>query len=156
VTINLKMDGTITYDEVAALIGPNIPSLELRLTFESIRVLHCQFECSLQHLPCPQSTHIWWQGLVLSRTMYALCTVIEFCTPNNPGPAADYTHANPTDLTPLTWMEQSSIDTMFAQEKHYFHSMKNIKRACFPCSMQVSMMPSRYLTTQPSLGGTRA
>ena len=33
------MDATITYDEVAALIGVNIPTLEPRPNFERIRAL---------------------------------------------------------------------------------------------------------------------
>jgi hypothetical protein len=125
------MDATITYNEVAALIGPNIPLLEPCPTFEIIRVLRRHFERTLQHLPCPQSTHLGWKGLVMSRAMYALLTVNLFCTPNNPGPAADYTRADPADLTPLTRTEQASVDTVFAPQKHYFHSMQNIKCACF-------------------------
>ncbi len=33
------MDATITYDEVAALVGVNIPTLEPRPNFERIRAL---------------------------------------------------------------------------------------------------------------------
>jgi hypothetical protein len=112
------MDATITYDKVATLIGPNIPSLEPHPTFESIRVLHCHFKRSLQHLSCPQSNHLSWKGLVMSRAMYALLTINVFHTLNNPGPAADYTRANPADLTPLTRTEQASIDATFGREKH--------------------------------------
>jgi hypothetical protein len=125
------MDATITYDEVAALIGTNIPLMEPHPTFESIRVLRRHFKCSLQHLPYPQSNHLGWKGLGMSCAMYVLLTVDLFCTPKDPGLAADYTCANPTNLTPLTRTEQASIDTMFSREKHYYHSMKNIKRACF-------------------------
>ena len=67
------MDATITYDEVAALIGPNIPLLEPCPTFESIRVLHCHFKRSLQCLPCPQSIHLGWKDLVMLCAMYMLC-----------------------------------------------------------------------------------
>ncbi len=125
------MDATITYDEVAALIGTNIPLLDPCPTFESIRELHRHFECSLQCLPCPQSNHLGWKGLVMSRAMYVLLTVNVCCTPNDPGLAADYTCANPADLPPLTRTEQASIDTTFAREKHYYHLMKNIEHACF-------------------------
>jgi hypothetical protein len=59
------MDVTITYDEVAALIGINIPSLEPRPNFEHIRVLRLHFERALQCLPCPQSTQLRWKGLVM-------------------------------------------------------------------------------------------
>jgi hypothetical protein len=50
----------------------------------------------------------------MSRAMYALITAMPFCVPINPGAAANYTHANPTDLSPLTRMEQASINTAFA------------------------------------------
>jgi hypothetical protein len=63
--------------------------------------------------------------------MYALLTINTFFTPNNPGLAANYTRADPANLTPLTGTEQASIDTTFAQEKHYFHSTQNIERTCF-------------------------
>jgi hypothetical protein len=38
------MDTTITFDEVATLLGLNIPSLEPCLNFECIRTLCCHFE----------------------------------------------------------------------------------------------------------------
>jgi hypothetical protein len=150
------MDATITYNEVAALIGPNIPLLEPRPTFKSIRVLRRHFKCSLQCLPCPQSTHLGWKGLAMLHTMYTLLTINAFCTPNNPGLAANYTRVDPANLTPLTRTEQASIDTTYAQEKHYFHSMQNTERTCFTGLMHASTKPSRYLRTQPSLGGMRA
>jgi hypothetical protein len=49
------MDATISYNEVAALVGVNIPTLEPRPNFERIRTLHQHFECALQRLPCLQS-----------------------------------------------------------------------------------------------------
>jgi hypothetical protein len=130
-TISLTMDGTITYDEVTALIGPNIPLLEPRLTFESIRVLRCHFKRTIQRPPCPESIHLRWKGLVMLQAMYVLLTVNTFCTPNDPGPAADYTRADPADLTLMICTEQASIDTTFAHQKHYFHLMQNIEHACF-------------------------
>jgi hypothetical protein len=63
--------------------------------------------------------------------MYSLLTINAFHLPINPGPAADYTCANPHNLTPLTCTEQASVDTAFLQQKHYFLSLQNIKRACF-------------------------
>jgi hypothetical protein len=122
------MDATITYDEVAALIGPIIPLLEPCPTFESIRVLRRHFKRALQRLPCPQSTHLGWKGL---HTMYALLIADPFCTPNDPGLAADYTRTDPADLTLLMHTKQSTINTAFAHQKHYFHLMQSIKRACF-------------------------
>jgi hypothetical protein len=76
------MDVTITNNEVAAFIEPNIPLLEPHPNFESIRVLRRHSEHSLQHLPCPQSAHLGWKGLVMLRTIYALLTINAFCTPN--------------------------------------------------------------------------
>jgi hypothetical protein len=149
------MDATITYDEVAALIGPNILLLEPRPTFESIRVLRCHFERALQHLPCPQSTHLGWKGLVMSCAMYMLLTVNLFCTPNNPSPAADYTYADPANLTPLTCMEQASVDTAFARQKHYFHLMQNIKRACFT-TLDASINNAFKVSNNPTIIGWHA
>ncbi len=59
----------------------------------------------------------------MSCAMYALLTVNPFCTPNNPGPAADYTRTDPANLTLLTRTKQATIDTTFARQKHYFHLM---------------------------------
>jgi hypothetical protein len=83
------MDVTIIYNEVAALLVTNIPSLEPLPNFKHIRVLRCHFERALQHLPCLQSTQLGWKGLVMLQTMYALLTVNAFCLSHNPGPAAD-------------------------------------------------------------------
>ncbi len=63
--------------------------------------------------------------------MYALLTVDLFCTPNNPGPVADYTRADPANLTLLMCTEQASVDTAFARQKHYSHLMQSIKCAWF-------------------------
>jgi hypothetical protein len=68
----------------------------------------------------------------MSCRMYALLLPTNaFCLPNNPGPAADYTRADPNNHTPLTRTEQDSIDAAFARQKHYFQSLQNIERACF-------------------------
>ncbi len=108
------MDATIAYDEVAALPGNNIPSLEPHPNFEHIRVLRCHFKQVLQPLPYPQSIQLGWKGFVMLQAMYALLTVNAFCLPIDPGPAADHTHADPNNLTPLTRAKQVSIDTTFA------------------------------------------
>jgi hypothetical protein len=108
------MDTTITYDEVAALNGVNILSLEPHPNFERIRFLCQHFERALQRLPCPQRTILGWKGLVVLRAIYALITAMPFCVPINPGDMANYTRANPANLTPLTRMEQASINTAFA------------------------------------------
>jgi hypothetical protein len=79
----------------------------------------------------PKSTQYGWQGLVMSRAMYGLLTINAFCLPNNLGPAADYTCADPNDRTPLTRTEQASVDDAFVRKCHYFLMYQNIKHACF-------------------------
>jgi hypothetical protein len=109
------MNVTITFDKVTALIGPTLPSLAPWPTFESIRVLRQHLKCALQHLPCPQSTHLGWKGLVMSCGMYALLLPNNaFRLPVDPSPAANYTRANPNNLTPLMRTEQATVDTAFA------------------------------------------
>jgi hypothetical protein len=125
------MDVTITTDEVASLLGPTLPSTNPRPNFENIRTLHHHIERALQTLPCPQSIHLGWKGLVMSCGMYALLTPTPFRRPNDPGPAAVYTRNDPADTTPLTRTEQASIDTALARERHYYHSLINFERACF-------------------------
>jgi hypothetical protein len=146
------MDSTITYDEVPTLIGPNITSLVPRLTFESIRVLHHHFERALQHLLCPQSTHLGWKGLVMSRAMYALLTINPFCTPNNKGPAADCTCTDPANLTPLMHTKQATVNTAFAHQKHYFHLMQNIKCAYFT-ALDASINDAFKVSNNPTITG---
>ena len=84
------MDATITYDEVAALIGVNIPTLEPRPNFERICTLSRHLERALQRLPCPQSVQHGWKGMVMARELYSLLTNIPFRLPTNPGAAAVY------------------------------------------------------------------
>jgi hypothetical protein len=124
------MDVTITYVEVTALLGPALPSLAPRPTFKSIRVLRQHLERALQCLPCPQSSHLGWTGLVMTRGMYALLLPTNaFRLPNNPGPAVDYTRADPNNHMPLTRMEPALVNAAFARQKHYFQSLQNIERA---------------------------
>jgi hypothetical protein len=129
------MDATITYDEVAALVGINIPALEPCPNFERIRTLRRHFECALQCLPCPQSVQHGWKGMVMARKLYALLTTIPFHLPTNLGAAAVYVRSQvpgqPVNNAPLTRTEQASIESLFNQRKHYFLSMQNIECACF-------------------------
>jgi hypothetical protein len=129
------MDVTITYDEVAALVGVNIPTLEPRLNFERIWMLRQHFERALQHLPCPQSIQHGWKGMVMARKLYALLTTQPFGLPTNPGAKAIYVRnqlpGQPVNKAPLTRTEQASIDSLFSRRKAFFLSMQNIKRACF-------------------------
>jgi hypothetical protein len=51
------METTITYNEVANLVGVNIPTTKNESpNFESIHLLHHHFERVLQRLLCPQNT----------------------------------------------------------------------------------------------------
>jgi hypothetical protein len=129
------MDATITYNDLAALAGVNIPSSKPRPNFERIRVLRRHLKRALQQLSCPQSTQLGWKGLVMSRAMYALHTSQPFCIPTNLGAAAGYTNSvvagQPRDLTPLMQSKQMSIDMKFNCRMHYFLLMQNIKQACF-------------------------
>jgi hypothetical protein len=63
------MGATITYDEVVALIGVDILTLNLHPNFEQIRILRCHFEHALQRLPCPQTTLHRWKGMVMAREL---------------------------------------------------------------------------------------
>jgi hypothetical protein len=132
-----RIDSTITYDEVATLIGVNLPLLEPRPTFEQIWALRQHFECALQCLPCPQTTLHGWKGLIMVRELYTLLTGPgnAFHVPMDPGLVADYTcpvlPGQQPDVSPLSRTEQATVDTQFARQKHYFLSWQNIERACF-------------------------
>ena len=129
------MDVTITYDEVHALVGTNIPSLEPCPNFERIQKLRRHFENALQHLPCLQSVQHGWKGMVMAPNMYALITATPFHLPLSPGDTPTYVRTSlagePVNNTPITHTEQATIDSTFAHRKHYFLSMQNIERACF-------------------------
>ncbi len=131
----LKMDATISYDKVAALVGVNIPTLEPHPNFERIRTLRRHFERALQRLPCPQSIQHGWKGMVMARESYALLTIQLFRLPTNPGATAIYirsqTPGQPVNNAPSARTEQASIDSLFNRRKAYFLSMQNIERACF-------------------------
>jgi hypothetical protein len=129
------MDATITYDEVAALVGVNIPTLEPRPNFERIWMLPWHFERALQCLPCPQSVQHGWKGMVMAHKLYALLITQPFRLPTNPGATAVYVRnqlpGQPVNNAPLMRTEQASIDSLFNQRKAYFLLMQNIERVCF-------------------------
>ncbi len=112
------MDATIAYNEVASLVRVSIPLLDPRPHFDHNRVLRCHFEYTLQHLPCLQSTLNRWKGMVMAQELCGLLTLAAFCLPNDPSDAAFYIGATlagqPVNTTPLTCMEQSTINTCFA------------------------------------------
>jgi hypothetical protein len=60
------MDATIPYNEVAATVGVNIPTLEPRPNFKRSRTLRRHFERALQCLPYPQSVQHGWKGMVMA------------------------------------------------------------------------------------------
>ena len=116
------MHATITYDEVAALIGINIPTLNPHPNFEQIQILCRHFERALQCPPCPQTTLHGWKGMVMAQELYTLLTPTPLHLLNNPGDATVYVcpvvAGQPVDTTPLTRMEQASINTRFARASH--------------------------------------
>jgi hypothetical protein len=134
-TSSSKMDATITYNEVTALVGVNIPSLEPHPNFKQIQNLCRHFKHAFQRLPCPQSLQHGWKGMVMARELYTLLTVTPFYLPINPGNALIYVPpvvmGKPVNNAPLTRTDQATINTCFNRLKHYFMLMQNIKRACF-------------------------
>ena len=117
------MDATITYDEVVALVGVNIPTLEPHPNFERICALRRHLERCLQGLPCPQSVQQGWKGMVMARELYSLLTNIPFHLPTNPEAAAVYVRAivtgQPVNNAPLSRTEQALIDTLFNRCKQH-------------------------------------
>jgi hypothetical protein len=87
--------------------------------------------------------------------MYALLTIDPFCTPNNPGLAADYTRTDPADLTVLMHTKQATSNTAFACQKHYFHSMQNIEHACFTV-LDASINDAFKVANNPNITGWQA
>ena len=153
------MDATITYDEVAALIGVNIPTLEPRPNLERIRALRRHLERCLQRLPCPQSVQHGWKGMVMACDLYSLLTNVPFCLPTNPGAAAVYIRpivlGQPVNNAPLSRTEQASIDTLFNRRKHYFLLMQNIERACFT-ALDSSINNAFKVSNDPTIQGWHA
>ena len=157
-----KMDNTITYDEVTALVGVNIPTLEPRPNFERIHTLRRHLERCLQRIPCPQSVQHGWKRMVMARPLYSLLTNVPFCLPTNPGASAIYVCAvvtgQPVNNAPLSRTEQTLINTLFNRLKHYFLLMQNIKHACFTAldgSINDAFNVSNDPTVQVWHGGMR-
>jgi hypothetical protein len=154
-----KMDATITYDEVAALAGINIPTLEPRQNVECIWTLSLHFERALKHLLCTQSVQHGWKGMVMARELYALLTTIPFRLPTNLGAAAVYVQSQvpgqPVNNAPLTRTEQASIKSLFNQRKQYFLLMQNIKRACFT-ALDASINDAFKVLNDPNIWGWHA
>jgi hypothetical protein len=150
------MHATITYDEVAALIGINIPTLNPHPNFEQIQILCRHFERALQCPPCPQTTLHGWKGMVMAQELYTLLMPMSFHLPNNPGNAAIYVHlVQPVNATPLTRTEQASINTQFTRAKHNFLSMHNIERVCFT-ALNASINDAFKVSNDPTIQGLHA
>ena len=142
------MDTLITYDEVVALVA-NPPTLAPHPNFTNLRALHHHLQCTFQCLVNPQSYVLGWSGLVMSRPMYHMLSTSPFRLPNDPGPQAVYygarvhildTSGNPVNyadgnltyvlIPALDCTTQATINASFIQERNYWHSYRNIKRAC--------------------------
>jgi hypothetical protein len=147
------MDATITYVEVAALVGVNIQTLEQRQNL----VRHP--ERCLQCLPCSQSVQHGWKGMVMARELYSLLTNVPFHLPTNPGAAAVYIRAitlgQPVNNAPLSRTELASIDTLFNRRKHHFLSMQKIERACFT-ALDSSINDAFKVSNDPTVQGWHA
>jgi hypothetical protein len=153
------MDATISYNEVAALVRINIPTLDLHPNFEQSWVLCRHFERALQCLPCPQTTLHEWKGMVMAQELYALLTLMPFCLPNNPVDTAVYVFivvaGQPVDTTLLTRTEQATINTQFAHTKHYSLLMHIIERACFT-ALDASINDAFKVSNDPAIQGWHA
>jgi hypothetical protein len=92
----------------------------------------------------------------MARELYSLLTNIPFRLPTNPGAAAIYVRARvtgqPVDNTPLSRMEQASIDTLFNHRKHYFLSMQLV---FLPLGAAVNKIKSATLTLPSARGRPR-
>jgi hypothetical protein len=97
----------------------------------------------------------------MARELYALLAgaANPFQLPANPGHNAIYNcpilAGQQPDLTPLTRMEEATVDTTFNCQKHYFLSLQNIKRACFMALNATSTMHLRCQTIPASMDGTQ-
>jgi hypothetical protein len=77
----------------------------------------------------------------MTHVLYALITTMPTHVPINPGAAAN-----------LTRIEQASIDTAFAQQKHYFLSMQSIKLVCFN-ALDASINDAFKVSNNPAMTG---
>ena len=147
------MDATISTEEVSAALG-HLPSVDPRPNAVNICALRVHIERALQFLPCPQSVHHGWKGLAMSRAMYALLVTggTAFCDPVDPGPAAIYMRADPTNVAPLTRTEQDTVDATFAREKHYFNSWVNINRVLY-AALCTSVNKAFQVSNVPGVAG---
>jgi hypothetical protein len=97
----------------------------------------------------------------MAHELYALLAgaANQFRLPIDPGPTAIYNRpilaGQQPDLTPLTRMEQASVNTTFNNQKHYFLSMQNIKPACFT-ALDASIKDAFKVSNNPSIWGWHA
>ena len=164
------MDTLITYDKVIALVA-NPPTLAPRPNFTNLRALHCHLQRALQCLVNPRSYVLGWSGLIMSRPMYQLLSTSPFCLPNDSGLLAIYygarvptldaagdsvnnTTGNPTHvpIPALDCATQATIDARFIQERNYWLSYRNIKRACYNM-LDDSVDDAFKFSADPNLAG---
>jgi hypothetical protein len=90
----------------------------------------------------------------MSRTMYALLVTggTAFHDPVDPGPAAIYTRADPTNIAPLTRTEQATVDATFARKKHYFNSWVNINWVLY-AALRTSVNEAFQVSNVPGVAG---
>jgi hypothetical protein len=97
--------------------------------------------------------------MVMARKLYALLTTQPFRLPTNPGAAVVYVRSQlpgqPVNNTPLSRMEQASVDSLFNQHKAYFLLVQNIKRACFT-ALNASINDAFKVLNDPSVRGWHA
>ncbi len=97
--------------------------------------------------------------MVMAKELYALLTPMPFPLPNDSGGASVYVcpvmAGQPVDATPLTKMEQESIDTRFARAKYYFLLMRNIERAYFT-ALDASINNAFKVSNDPTIQGWHA
>ncbi len=97
--------------------------------------------------------------MVMARELYAFLMPNVFCLPNNPGDAEvnlrPTVAGQPVNNTPLTRMEQATIDMRFAHEKHNFLLMRNIKWACFT-ALDASINHAFKVSNNPAIQGWHA
>ena len=97
----------------------------------------------------------------MARELYTLLTGQHnpFHVSIDPGVVAIYTRpvitGKQVDLLPLSRTEQTTIDTQFARQKHYFLSLQNIKRACFTV-LDASIKDAFKVLTDPAIRGWHA
>jgi hypothetical protein len=112
------MDAIITFEEMTEFLK-NPPLLAPRPDFTRLRALRQHIVRALMQLTCPQSPIDGWSGLAITPAMYLLLEPQPFVAPANPGDTAVYPQFAPQSTIKM-------IDVVFARDKNYYLSLKNI------------------------------